>query len=298
MHDSEKIDELKQNLAEREKELEELRKFFDEIKTSNASLLEQKNLKENQINTLISTIKTKDDMMKTIQDSIQLKDSQIEAMKSSIKTKDKTIEELSGQLKNFSHSTVDENVLKEKNDRIKELEDEITKLNEELAITDKEIENLTIELEKLQSSSSAKNGPFIDFTDNEISREEIIQKMKDILSNALHSVTISSPLITDLQDLDLYEVKTSVNMKISCLIDPTIEEHIDLLEEFESLDNINIRTYDSEDRWLIFRDGEELFFCGVGTKPNNFLTFYTKDQEHIKLFSSLINETWLRSRKI
>jgi len=288
------IEDLKHELAEKEKELEELRKTFKEYKNVSDSLSEQIKLKDNQINTINTTIETKDDLIKTIQDSIRLKDTQIDALQKTVETKNKTIDDLSQQL----GSTINESVLKEKDKKITELESELGKLNEELATTDDEIEQLSNELENLQSKASRTGGPFIDFTEIEIDRDEIIKKMKEILLNALHSVSISSPSISDLQDLDLYEVKSTVNMRISCLIDPSVEEHIDLLEEFESLDNINIRSYESKDRWLIFRDGEELFFCAVGTKPNNYLAFYTKDPAHIKLFNSLITETWLRSRKI
>lgn len=288
------IEDLKQKLAEKEKELEELRKTFKEYKEISDSLSEQIKLKDNQINTISTTIKTKDDLIKTIQDSIELKNSQIDVLQKTVETKNKTINDLSQQL----DSTINESVSKENDKKIAELENELGKLNEELATTDDEIERLSNELENMQSKASITKDLFIDFTDIEINRDEIIKKMKEILLNALHSVSISSPSISDLQDLDLYEVKSSVNMRISCLIDPSVEEHIDLLEEFESLDNVNIRSYESEDRWLIFRDREELFFCAVGTKPNNYLAFYTKDSAHITLFNSLITETWLRSRKI
>ena len=275
------INSLKQKLAEKEYEIKELRKIFNEYKLSSDSLTEQ----------IRTTIKTKDDLVK-------LKEAQIETLQKSVETKNETIEDLTKQLKNISDSTVDESVLKEKENRITELEDELNKLNEELAATDDEIEELSNELEKMQSKISSSGGFFTDFTNIEIGRDKIFEKMKEILSKSLHSVSISSPTISDLQDLELYEVKSSVNMRISCLIDPSIEEHIDLLEEFESLDNINVRSYESKDRWLIFRDGEELFFAAVGKKPNNFLTFYTKDPAHIKLFNSLITESWLRSRKL
>ena len=129
-------------------------------------------------------------------------------------------------------------------------------------------------------------------------KEEILEKMRDILKNALHNVTIAVPDITDLQDLYLYEVRSSVNMKISCVINPGMEDHADLLEEYESLDNINIRAYESEDRFLIVRDGEELMMAVIGNDENNHLVFHTKDPNHIRLFNALAMETWMRSRKI
>jgi hypothetical protein len=268
------------NDSDKDKELEDLRKSIE--------------LKEGQISTLNNTLKMKDDLIKTLQDSLDLKENQI-------KSKDQTIEGLQQQIEESSGSTLDAAALEERDKKIAELEEEITVLNEELAAADEDIENLTEQLESGPSSAPASASsfhPFSDFTTISIKREALINKIKEILSKALHSVTISVPSIIDLQDLDLYEVKSSVNMKISCLIDPSLDEHIDLLEEFESLDNLNVRTYESGDRWVILRDGEELFFAACGTKEDNFLTFYTKDSDHIKLFNSLVMEAWLRSRKI
>ena len=122
--------------------------------------------------------------------------------------------------------------------------------------------------------------------------------MRQILETAVHKVTIAVPNIEDLQDLYLYEVRSSVNLQVSCFIDPGIELHSDLLEEFESLDNISLRTNESEDRYLILKDGEELFFAVVGNKEDNHLVFHTRDSKHIQLFNALVMESWLRSRKI
>ncbi|GAH91973.1 unnamed protein product, partial [marine sediment metagenome] len=97
-------------LAEKEKELEELRKTFIEYKNVSDSLSEQIKLKDNQINTINTTITTKDDLIKTIQDSIRLKDSQIDALQKTVETKNKTIDDLSQQL----GLTINESVLKEK----------------------------------------------------------------------------------------------------------------------------------------------------------------------------------------
>ena len=89
------------------------------------------------------------------------------------------------------------------------------------------------------------------------SKSEILKKMREILGNAVHNVTITVLDISDLRDLHLYEVRSSVNIKIMCNIDPSLEEDVELLEELESLDNITIRLYEDRDRFLIDRDGEE-----------------------------------------
>jgi len=101
-----------------------------------------------------------------------------------------------------------------------------------------------------------------------------------------------------LQELYLYELRSSVSMKIACSINPGIEEHSELLEEFESLDNISLRNYERKDRYVITRDGEELFFAAIGSSDENHLVFHTRDPRHITLFSSLATDGWIQSRKV
>jgi len=101
------------------------------------------------------------------------------------------------------------------------------------------------------------------------SKSEILKKMREILGNAVHNVTITVLDISDLQDLHLYEVRSSVNIKIMCNIDPSLEEDAELLEELESLDNITIRLYEDRDRFLIDRDGEEFGWKNLEEKEMN-----------------------------
>ena len=122
--------------------------------------------------------------------------------------------------------------------------------------------------------------------------------MGKILENGKHNVMITVHNIIDLQELHLYEVRSSVHLKISCSIDPSDEEQSSLLEEFLSLDNISIRNYTAEDRYSINCDGDVLLFAVKGNKPDNFLVIQTSDSNHIKLFNSFIMESWLRGRKI
>jgi len=97
-----------------------------------------------------------------------------------------------------------------------------------------------------------------DLTDKEIPKSLILKKMREILGNAVHNVTIVVLDISDLQELQLYEVRSSVNVKVMCNFDPSLEEDAELLEELERLDNITIRLYEERDRFLIDRDGEEV----------------------------------------
>ncbi|MFO8017388.1 MAG: hypothetical protein R6U96_02035 [Promethearchaeia archaeon] len=261
---------------------------------------------KDQIEMLKDSVRLKDDQIQTIKDSMKLKNEQIQTLEKSMKLKEdkiqtleKTIELKEQQIKDAEGSSGKTQELEEKEEEITELKQQVDILNEELLKADKDIENLELEIEELRSGAQSTGDSKIpDFTDIEISREEILNKMRDILGRALSKVTLVVPTITDLMDLQLYDVRSSVNLKISCLINPGIEEHSALLEEFEVLDNISLRAYEEKDRYVIIRDGEELMMAIIGNKPNNHLAFHTKDAAHIKFFNSLVLEAWLRSRKI
>ncbi|MFX1314301.1 MAG: hypothetical protein ACFE9T_00425 [Promethearchaeota archaeon] len=288
----------------------------DEIKTKDETLRkveesinklnEQFQTQDNLISSLKDSIRLKDDQIKTIRDSLELKDQQIKTFENSLRSKDekistleKTIELRGKELKDLSSSAVDEELIKEKDVIINELKKELEILNDELAKADVDLETLELENEKLrQAQSEISSSRIIDFTKSEIPKSEILKKMREILEKALHNVMIVVPSIVDLQELYLYEVKSSVNMKISCIINPGIDEHSELLEEFTSLDNISLRNYIREDRYVLVRDGEELFFAIKGVSDNNHLVIHTKDPKHLRVFNSLTMEGWLQSRPI
>ncbi|MEJ2279703.1 MAG: hypothetical protein P8Y70_18460 [Candidatus Lokiarchaeota archaeon] len=160
-------------------------------------------------------------------------------------------------------------------------------------------ENLELENENLKKSiSSTKNSKIINFTNSNIPKSVIIEKMREILHDASHNVTITVPLITDLPDLYLYEVRANVSMKVSCQINLSLKKHTVLLDELESLDNISIRRYHGEDRYVVLKDGEELLMAILGSDDNNHLVIHTEDPKHITLLSSLVMDSWLRARPV
>ncbi|MFX0043306.1 MAG: hypothetical protein ACFE8L_10365 [Candidatus Hodarchaeota archaeon] len=288
------IDKLKAEITEKD---DTLRKVEESIHKLNEKFQTQDNL----INSLKDSIKLKDDQIKTIQDSLELKDQQIKTFENSLKTKDEKIATLEKtiELKEEELKAQGSVVTTEKDEKIKNLQKEIDILNDELSKADVDLETLELENEKLRQAQSSSTGlKIIDFTKTEITKSEILQKMREILEKGLHNVMIVVPNIVDLQELYLYEVKSSVNMRISCLINPGIDEHSELLDEFTSLDNITLRSYEREDRYVIVRDGEEMFIAVKGNSENNHLAIHTRDSKHIRLFNSLTMEGWLQSRGI
>ncbi|MFW9875140.1 MAG: hypothetical protein ACFFG0_18705 [Candidatus Thorarchaeota archaeon] len=237
-------------------------------------------------------MKWKDEQIKTLENSLKIKDEKAKTLEKTITLKDEEIRKLNS-------TSIDPGSLNEKNEKIKQLEKEIEILNIELAKADEEIESLELENEKLRKPNSSSTDQIVDFTDIQITKMEILEKMRDILqNNAMANVTIIVPSIVDLQDLYLYELRSSVAMNIACSINPGIDEHAELLQEFESLDNISIKNYEQGDRYGVVRDGEELLIAVIGRSENNHLVFHTKDSKHIRLLNSLITESWIRSRKV
>ncbi len=264
-----------------------LNKLQEELKLKDGKLENTKELIKNLEKQHDSEI----NLINNLKDSIKLKEDQIETLKTSMKLKEDQIEILK-----VSASKDNENSLAEKEEQIIALQKELEILTGELAKADEDLEQLEMENEKLRKDSSINS--LIDFTNYEIPKSQIIEKMKQILQNALHNITLSVPVITDLEDLYLYNIKSSVSMQIYCSINQGIKEHAELLDELESLDNISIRNYAGKDRYVILKDGDELLFAVIGRNESNHLGLHTKDPNHIKFFKSLVIEGWLRSRKL
>ncbi len=251
-------------------------------------------------------LRLKDEQVKTLESSLNLKDEQIKTLENSLNIKDdkaltleKTIELKEDEIRKLTSSSINKNVLKENNEKIQKLEKEIEILNGELGKADEELEGLELENEKLRNlHTEPTDVKIVDFTNVNISKSEILEKMREIVPNSNASLLIVTPKIEDLQELYLYEVKASVSVRVACSINPGIEEHSELLEEYESLDNITLKNYNLEDKYALVRDGEELLYAVTGKSENNYLVIHTKDPNHIKLLNALPLEVWIRSRKV
>ena len=307
------------------KQLESKDSLIKTLQDNIATVKDSLGLKDEQIKTLQSTLKSKDEKIETIEKSINLIEEQIQSASSSsgeekaviqkeldialadkeeIQKEVESLKEYNEKLQNRLEETVEERDILKKNHEIaltdkENLQKELEILNGELGNADKDLEQLELENEKLREAGSKYlDSKITDYTEIDITKIEILEKMRDILQNAKHNIMIAVPSIEDLQELYLYEVRSSVSMKISCSINPGVVEHADLTEEFESLDNITLRNYSGEDRFTINRDSEELLFAVVGNNENNHLVIHTRDSSHITLYNSLVMDSWLRARKL
>ncbi|MBY9015414.1 MAG: hypothetical protein KGD68_06950 [Candidatus Lokiarchaeota archaeon] len=262
--------------------------------------------KEELINNLSKSLELKEDQIKTMIDSMNLKEQHNDTLNTSLQIKNEKIRDLEKNIKTLNEkitllksSTVEKDLITEKENELGECQNKLNILKGELEKQEEDLDALETENEKLRNDLASSSDPqIIDWTYVEIPKESILKKIREVLSNAVHNVTIAVPDIKDLQDLHLYEVRSSVNMKIQCYIDPSLEDDEQLLMEFESLDNITIRMYEDKDRFLIDRDGEELLFGIIGEGENNNLVIHTKDAKHQRLLRSLVMEGWLRARKL
>jgi len=262
---------------------EEIRKEFSTIKEEILTLKDSLRLKEEQIKTLKESLEFKNKKIKELEESLKDKDFERKELIEQMKQKQYKIEELK--------ETLNQSSLEEKENKIKNLEKTMDQLNEKLNKTE-EI------LESKESEEIFSKGEIIDFTHLETNYQEILNTMNTILLNTLHSVNIIVPCITHLDKLSLYDIKSNVMVKVSCLIDPNKKEHTELFEEYQFSENISIRNYEREDKFIILRDNEELLFSIIGKEENNPLTFYTRDTEHIKALTPMVMDIWLRSKKI
>ena len=289
-------DDKDENFRDEFRKLKKKFEDYDQIIKSKEELINNLNtslsLKEDQIKTMIDSMNLKEQHIDTLNKSLEIKNQNLKTLEESLNLKEE-------ELKELSSSTVEKNLLEEKGEEIEECQKKITILTGELEKADEDLEALEAENDKLRSNlASESDVKIIDSTFREIPKADILRKIREILGNAVHNVTIAVLDINDLQDLHLYEVRAHVNVKIMCNIDPSLEDDAEFLEELESLDNITIRLYESRDRYLIDRDGEELLFSIVGEGENNNLTIYTKDAKHQRLLRSLVMEGWLRARKL
>ena len=262
--------------------------------------------KEELINNFTKSLELKEDKIKTMIDSMNLKEQHNDTLNTSLQIKNEKIKDLEKNIRTLNEkinlinsSTVDKDLIAEKEDDLKECQDKVDILKGELEKQEEDLDALEAENEKLRNDLASSSDPqIVDWTYVEIPKDSILKKIREILSKAVHNVTIAVPDIKDLQDLHLYEVRSSVNMKIMCYIDPSLELDEQLLMEFESLDNITIRMYEDKDRFIMDRDGEELLFAIIGEGINNNLIIHTRDVKHQRLLRSIVMEGWLRARKL
>lgn len=167
------------------------------------------------------------------------------------------------------------------------LEEEMKFLKDDLEDADTSVESLETKILQLQDS----DGVFLN-------QELVVSRIRAILDECVHNVTITCPTIMDASHLDLFDLKSNINIQACFHIDMSDAPSLKILEELESFDNITLREYPEQDRWSILSDGEVIFLAIVGNDPNHLMSFKTKDSKHLKVFQGFCMESWQLGKKI
>lgn len=172
-------------------------------------------------------------------------------------------------------------------EKINSLEEEMEFLKEDLEAADEEVEELETRLRTLEQGVAYY-----------YPRKEVLQKIYELIQTAQHNIILIAPSIQDIGVLFLFEISANVNIKVACNINFGDPKDKEILEELQGFDNITFRIYDGNDRFSALIDGENLLFGACGSQQDKILLFHTTDPEHIKIFNTLVMETWLRGKKI
>ena len=99
----------------------------------------------------------------------------------------------------------------------------------------------------------------------------------------------------DLKEIveDLAQVTKMIQIRVATHINPEINQHIELLDQFKAVSGIQIRNYPKEDRWCIERDSTEILLAHGGVEPVGLIL---EDLEFIALIRNFIAEPWIGSK--
>ncbi|GAG76510.1 unnamed protein product, partial [marine sediment metagenome] len=200
------IRELKEELKKVIKKFEDYDLIIKSKEDLTNNLTTSLNLKDDQIKTMIDSMNLKEQQLDTLNKSLEIKNQKIKALETSISLKEEELKELKA-------STVNKNLIEEKEEEIEDCQNKLTILTGELEKADEDLETLEQENEKLRNNLASESDiKIIDSTFRKMPKADILKKIREILGNAVHNVTIAVLGINDLQDLHLYEVRSSVNV--------------------------------------------------------------------------------------
>ena len=180
-------EELKKTLRKFEEYDLKLKSKEDLISNFTTSL----ELKEDQIKTMIDSMNLKEQHNDTLNTSLQIKNEKIKDLEKNIRT-------LNEKINLLNSSTVDKDIIAEKEDELEEYQKKVDILKGELEKQEEDLDLLEAENEKLRNDLASSSDPqIVDWTYVEIPKQSILKKIREILSKAVHNVTIAVPDIKD-----------------------------------------------------------------------------------------------------
>lgn len=126
-------------------------------------------------------------------------------------------------------------------------------------------------------------------------------QINETLTRLKMKVHIIAPSLDDIDIVAISNVKKHVNVRISTNFDWNNDEHKAKLAQILKYTNVNIRHYPRENLWAINRDSEEVVLCAVSKKEELGLEIAGMGsviEEHVKLFTGILEEVWMQAKKV
>ena len=127
--------------------------------------------------------------------------------------------------------------------------------------------------------------------------------INDEISKAKMRVLIVAPNLSDI-DINMIKDRPSrINFRISTHIDPSSPIHESILQELDTMDNVDYRSRTKQNLWGINRDYEEVILCVLsktefrGENITEIAGIGSIIEEHIKIFVPILEDAWVGARK-
>lgn len=126
-------------------------------------------------------------------------------------------------------------------------------------------------------------------------------QINDALTRLKARVFIITPKLEEIDLVAVSRIKGHINVRISTNFDWNDQKDMAKLAEIAKYPNITIRQYPREDLYAINRDFEEVVVCVAAKSDIGGLEIAGMGsiiQEHVKLFTAVIEDVWLQGKKI
>ena len=127
--------------------------------------------------------------------------------------------------------------------------------------------------------------------------------INDEISKAKMRVLIVAPTLSDI-DISMIKARPPrINFRISTHIDPSLPKHEVIMNELDTMDNVDYRNRTLQNLWGINRDYEEVILCVLsktefrGETITEIAGIGSIIEEHIKIFVPILEDAWVGARK-
>lgn len=123
------------------------------------------------------------------------------------------------------------------------------------------------------------------------------------ISRAKLRVLIVAPEITDISLDSIKSAPKHVNIRIATHIDLSNPEHKQIIDELETIGNVDYRKRSLKNLWGINRDYEEVVLCVLseievqGKRRTEIAGIGSIIEEHIKIFVPILEDAWVGAQK-